>query len=120
MNSDDWRRQGQERYLSGVKLVPRNYAPYRLDWDHDHCEFCGARFSLNNGDLKTGYSTEDGYYWICNQCFKDFSHIFNWHVSDSPKVPLSNDCQKTENEDTESKIDIKPSKDLDEIGTARE
>ena len=78
MISDDWRIRDQERYLHEVKLVPKDYSPPSMEWDHDHCEFCGAKFSLNDGDLKNGYSTEDGYYWICNQCFNDFLHIFNW------------------------------------------
>ena len=80
MISDDWRIQGQEQYLHGVKLVLRNYSPPSAEWDHDHCAFCGAKFSLNDGDLKNGYSTEDGYHWVCNQCFNDFLHVFNWHV----------------------------------------
>lgn len=77
---DDWRKQGQERYLSAVKLIPRNYYPYSSNWDHDHCEFCGTKFSFNEGYSKNGYSTEDGYYWICNQCFNDFQDEFNWEV----------------------------------------
>jgi len=79
---DDWRRQGQEKYLKGVKLMFRDYHPYRIGWDHDHCEFCGAKFSLNEGDLKKGYSTEDGYHWICSRCFNDFKNEFCWQVEE--------------------------------------
>ena len=68
----DWRRQGQEQYLFGVKLFFRDYHPYRSNWEHDHCEFCGVKFSLNKEGIQKGYSTEDGYHWICNQCFNDF------------------------------------------------
>lgn len=78
--ADDWRRQGQERFLKGVKLIERDYQPYRPGWDHDHCEFCGAKFSPQEGDLKKGYSTEDGYHWICHPCFNDFKDEFNWDV----------------------------------------
>jgi hypothetical protein len=78
--SDDWRRQGQEKYLSGVTPKLRDYSPYRPGWDHDHCEFCGNKFSLNEGDLIKGYSTEDCYHWICNQCFNDFREEFNWKI----------------------------------------
>jgi hypothetical protein len=81
MNSNDWRMQGQELYLNHVTLVFRDYSPSQANWEHDHCEFCGTKFSLVGDDLKSGYSTEDGYYWICNQCFTDFLHIFHWHVS---------------------------------------
>jgi len=77
---DDWRRQGQEKYLKGVNFVFKDYQPYRIGWDHDHCEFCGAKFSLNGDDLKKGYSTEDSYRWICGDCFNDFKEEFNWQV----------------------------------------
>ncbi len=78
--TDDWRRQGQERFLNKVKLIAKKYHPYRHDWEHDHCEFCGAKFSLREGDLKLGYSTQDGYHWICNECFIDFKDEFDWDV----------------------------------------
>ena len=77
---NDWRRQGQERYLFGVKLIARDYHPYNSGWDHDHCEFCGIKFSLFEGDLGKGYSTEDEYHWICNQCFDDFKYEFAWQL----------------------------------------
>lgn len=80
--ANDWRRQGQERFLKGVKLIKRVYQPYRLGWEHDHCEFCGAKFSLQESDLKNGYSTVSGYNWVCEQCFNDFKDEFNWDVED--------------------------------------
>lgn len=76
----DWRLQGQERFLHGVSLTQRTYSKYRADWDHDHCEFCGAKFSENSGDLSEGYSTTDGYHWICEPCFRDFKERFKWTV----------------------------------------
>lgn len=48
---NDWRRQGQSAYLTEVKLIFRDYQPFRLGWDHDHCEFCGTKLSLNEGEL---------------------------------------------------------------------
>ena len=78
---DDWRRMGQEQYLNGVKLILRDYFQYNPTWDHDHCVFCGTTFSLYVDDLKRGYSTEDGYYWICEACFNDFRDEFNWSVT---------------------------------------
>ena len=44
---NDWRRQGQEKYLKGAKLQLKDYCPHRPEWDHDHCEFCETKFSLN-------------------------------------------------------------------------
>ena len=80
---DDWRRQGQERCLLGSKLIKHRYRAYRQGWDHDHCEFCWAKFSLEPGDLNAGYSTEDGYRWLCPDCYEDFRGEFNWSVDES-------------------------------------
>ena len=82
---DDWRRQGQERYLKGVKLAWKRYAPYREGWDHNHCEFCGAKFMGSGGPdiVKEGYATEDEYRWICKQCFEDFKDEFKWILTDN-------------------------------------
>jgi len=84
---DDWRLQGQDRYLQGVTLVRRPYRRYSKNpnWDHDHCEFCGAKFML--GDLPDvlheGYATIDDYHWICETCFEDFRERFAWQVVSS-------------------------------------
>jgi hypothetical protein len=80
-SSDDWRRQGQERYLINKRLQNRKYVPFRSEWEHDHCEFCGVKFSLSERDERKGYSTYDGYYWICNQCFNDFCDEYHWTIS---------------------------------------
>jgi hypothetical protein len=79
-SQDDWRRQGQENYLKGVKLVFQDYQPSKTGWDHDHCEFCGSKFSLHGSDLKKGYSTENKYHWICTDCFADFEGEFSWQI----------------------------------------
>jgi len=77
-NELDWREQGQEKYLSGLKFSKQNYVKYSDKWEHDHCEFCGAKFcekndTLNNDEnLYEGYATEDKYRWICETCFNDF------------------------------------------------
>jgi hypothetical protein len=33
---DDWRKQGQERYLSRVRLLAQSYRAYREGSEHDH------------------------------------------------------------------------------------
>lgn len=43
----DWRLQGHEKYLQGAVLERKAYPPYRPEWEHDHCEFCSAEFSLD-------------------------------------------------------------------------
>lgn len=82
----DWRRRGQEKYLKWVTLVHRPYRQYQKNpsWDHDHCEFCWAKFSLMDGPehLKEGYATIDDYYWICPDCFADFKDEFLWVVKE--------------------------------------
>jgi hypothetical protein len=76
----DWRLQGQERFLKKVDLCFRTYFPYREGWDHDHCEFCGGKFSTKEGDFHEGYVTNDLYHWICTGCFNDFISKFDWRI----------------------------------------
>jgi hypothetical protein len=76
----DWRLQGQDKFLKGVKLFKKKYKKFREDWEHDHCEFCGAKFSELDSDLNEGYSTKDEYHWICPACYKDFKDLFQWKV----------------------------------------
>lgn len=96
---DDWRLGGQERYLQGAALVWKRYRARNETWDHDHCEFCWAKFMdpdlseahrrwvADNADiLVEGYTTtaehEHGadYHWICKRCFDDFAERFQWRV----------------------------------------
>ena len=80
--ASDWRLTNQEGYLRGVALVWRSYAPTSRNNDHEHCEFCFAKFMLGNepDTLQEGYATLDGYRWICKQCFNDFAAMFAWQV----------------------------------------
>lgn len=82
VDSSDWRLQGQEENLKGVTLYWKKYKARSVNWDHDHCEFCWAKFGeFDSPDiLHEGYTTEDEYSWICNQCFDDFKIMFNWKV----------------------------------------
>jgi len=82
IDKNDWRLQGQEKYLKGVTLYLKKYIKYRDVWDHDHCEFCWAKFSIegHSGDLDEGYATKDNYHWICERCFGDFKDIFQWKI----------------------------------------
>jgi len=74
----DWRNQGQEKYLKGKVVSFKKYLPLDLRWNHDHCEFCGNKFSLKEGDLNEGYTTGNGYLWICCTCYHDFKSEFEW------------------------------------------
>lgn len=77
----DWRLQNQERYLKGVALHYAAYKPASQNWEHDHCEFCGRKFSLLPQDLNAGYCTSDEYHWICVDCYADFKEMFGWTVT---------------------------------------
>jgi hypothetical protein len=81
--ANDWRLTNQERYLKGVTLVWHTYAPASPKTDHDHCEFCFAKF-MRTGlpeTLQEGYSTPDRQRWICKGCFDDFVDLFGWKVT---------------------------------------
>lgn len=80
-NQTDWRLQGQESYLTGRQLRFVPYVRRSQQWEHEHCEFCSAKFSDNADDLHTGYVTKDQHYWICPDCFRDFKDQFRWEVS---------------------------------------
>lgn len=82
----DWRLRNQERHLVGLEFVRRTCSPPRADWDHDHCEFCSAKFagSGNEEVLREGFCTPGGYWWVCPGCFEDFRDRFGWTVKSEP------------------------------------
>lgn len=80
MSDADWRLDGQETYLKGTLLVRRQWRETRPGWDHDHCEFCGVKFGDERiaDALHEGWTTLDGYRWICDECYRDFKDRFGW------------------------------------------
>jgi hypothetical protein len=82
-DENDWRLSNQERYLQGQVLRRKRYRPASSENDHDHCEFCWAKFM--EGDraetLQEGYATLDGNRWICIPCFEDFKDLFHWRLA---------------------------------------
>ncbi|MGN6400204.1 MAG: hypothetical protein ACTHMD_07120 [Flavisolibacter sp.] len=112
VNLNDWRLQGQEKYLKGETLFYKNYVERTTKTDHDHCEFCFAKFSDSIADaVKVGYTTADDYRWICQQCFDDFKEMFNWEI-----------YKETENRDINGIIKVKARlylKPTDEGGKTR-
>ena len=78
---NDWRLlRGQIQYLRGATLLHQSYQPSDPSNDHDHCEFCMAKFGTGNENLKQGYSTVDRKIWICETCYEDFKEQFEWVV----------------------------------------
>src|SRR5260370_41541155 len=102
----DWRLQGQENYLKGATLLRKPYRALSPDWEHDHCEFCWARFldqTFSPGYAKAlaedpnifteGYAVQgrsprggsmNDYWWICQTCAADFAEQFAREVLQSP------------------------------------
>ena len=103
--SDDWRlNRGQGEYLHGATLVRKPYRVWSETWEHDHCEFCWAKFVdpafseaharlAQDPEVRTeGYAAagtgpegQDDYHWICATCFKDFHESFGWQVAAAPE-----------------------------------
>ncbi len=78
---NDWRLTNQLSYLKGAALAWRTYSPPSENWEHDHCEFCWAKFSAAGQPdvFREGYNTADEYRWVCKTCFDDFKDLFEWH-----------------------------------------
>ncbi len=77
-DKNDWRFQGQDKYLMNVQLMFSKFD--NSVRDHNHCDFCSEKFSELEEDLHEGYCTLDKYHWICEKCFNDFKDMFKWQV----------------------------------------
>jgi len=75
--NNDWRLTNQMNYLFKKNLVKCSFRPYREGWEHEHCAFCSERIDASTS---MAYTTEDGYHWICSDCFNDFMAAFEWKV----------------------------------------
>ena len=75
----DWRLQDQMDYLKNQIFHYKKYSDRITKTDHDHCEFCGSKFSdKSHDDLREGYCTLDDYRWLCETCFFDFKEMFQF------------------------------------------
>jgi hypothetical protein len=83
-DEQDWRLTCQANYLQGVAIRRAVYKRPSEAWDHDHCEFCWAKFSEHDYQdeptLHVGYVANEGLHWICDRCFRDFRERFQWRV----------------------------------------
>ena len=86
VDKDDWRLQGQEKYLQGARFVWRKWArpAHNPNWDHDHCSFCWKKFTASDsaGSQGEGYVTLDAHYWVCQECYDHFKDMFSWTIKD--------------------------------------
>lgn len=88
----DWRLKGASKdYLKGCTFIYKKYKKYRDDWEHDHCEFCSAKFKDVDADdvLRYGYSTKNDYWWVCEKCFEDFKDRFGFNIETGEIVPAT-------------------------------
>lgn len=77
---EDWRLNGQERYLYGAQIKRMKFCNKATKSDHEHCEFCFEKISDHTDTIHEAYCTEDEYYWICDNCYNDFKSIFHWKL----------------------------------------
>lgn len=75
--NNDWCITNQKNYLFKKNLKKGPFKPYREGWEHQHCAFCSERI---DSSTNVAYSTEDGYHWICKECFRDFKTMFEWNL----------------------------------------
>jgi hypothetical protein len=100
--ADDWRRTGQEEYLSGARLTWKRYQALSAQWEHEHCTFCWQKFLDANYSERhrqwleerpdevepaaytniAGQEAPAGKWWICKRCYSDFAEEFEWVVVD--------------------------------------
>lgn len=81
IEKDDWRLLTPSiDKLRHKNFIYNQFKIKKDKWDHEHCEFCNAKFSENRGDLNFGYSTEDEYYWVCEKCFQDFQDLLDFKL----------------------------------------
>ena len=77
ISDEDWRLQGQENYLMEAVFEFKLYKDRITKSDHDHCEFCGKKFTNSqSGTLHKGFATEQDRRWVCQECFSDFETKF--------------------------------------------
>lgn len=80
---NDWRRFGQEGFLSKSALIWRHHVSASPCNDQDHWEFCGVKFMTS--DRYTELLSEEcaaleGSRWTCKACLDDLRGRFGWRV----------------------------------------
>ena len=75
--------------FSNVDMFKLKYRQYTETWDHDHCEICGIKIVENpsNDEVGEGYSTDDKYNWICQNCIETYSGHAKWNLFPDTSAP---------------------------------
>lgn len=86
VNQEDWRLRGQEEYLQNATLYFCDFTPFSETWEHEHCEFCWAKFGPESENLHNGYRTvptnQKKSVWICPKYYADLKENFNWSIGE--------------------------------------
>ena len=91
---NDWRLTEQAEFLGGATFERKRWNPREGD-DHDHCEFCWAKFAephpAEPDPVQIGYSAagpphdpQPNRYWVCEKCFEDFREQLRFEVCTGP------------------------------------
>jgi hypothetical protein len=110
--AEEWKQYKLKslEHLKALTFTFAEYSPPSAEWDHDHCEGCGATFALFDAPeiLHSGYFTTfeldhdstresevirqaresgleafpkpDSKEWVCPECFEAFRTTLNWKV----------------------------------------
>jgi hypothetical protein len=79
-----------DREFEGARLKWKAYQPWDDEWDHDHCGYCWATFSLEDpGAERAGYALQgdhrgDDYKWICRKCIDERRPYMTFIFEDEP------------------------------------
>lgn len=68
--------------MPGSTLSRQPWRPSDPQKDHDHCEFCRAKFALYPGCLREGFSTPDRTRRICSECCEEHRDAYQWNIDD--------------------------------------
>lgn len=87
-NSDDELLKGRNfDYWENSSLsVVRKYRPFKIGWEHEHCDFCFKTISQHETFdwYPWGYCQSDEEMskqsWCCPDCYEKFAHLFGWTV----------------------------------------
>ncbi len=69
-------------FLRGVTFFPAHYRRPNSDWYPDQCQVCGSKFGNGPHDLRQGYASDAGPWWICVGCFEQLRDRFQWTVAE--------------------------------------
>ncbi len=68
--------------LRGAQFKYQAYKMPKPTWDHDHCEFCWAKFmeSGNTDALLEGYYCKSEDTWVCPKCYEEKNVEYQWEL----------------------------------------